>query len=91
MAGACPRRICIKEKIKLYIKSIKLNNFRNHENKYFELSTGTNVFYGDNAQGKTNILESVYFCSLGKSFRAKKDSELVMQVKEVAALEMEVV
>jgi len=75
----------------LYIKSIKLNNFRNHENKYFELSTGTNVFYGDNAQGKTNILESVYFCSQGKSFRAKKDSELVMQGKEVAALEMEFV
>jgi len=73
----------------LYIKSIKLNNFRNHENKYFELSTGTNVFYGDNAQGKTNILESIYFCSLGKSFRAKKDSELVMQGKEIAALEME--
>lgn len=75
----------------MYIKSIKLNNFRNHENKYFELSTGTNVFYGDNAQGKTNILESVYFCSLGKSFRAKKDSELVMQGKEVASLEMEFV
>jgi DNA replication and repair protein RecF len=75
----------------LYIKSIKLNNFRNHEEKKFELSTGTNVFYGDNAQGKTNILESIYFCSIGKSFRAKKDSELVMQGKEVAALEMEFV
>jgi len=73
----------------LYIKSIKLNNFRNHENKYFELSTGTNVFYGDNAQGKTNILESIYFCSQGKSFRAKKDSELIMHEKKVAALEME--
>lgn len=72
----------------MYIKSIKLNNFRNHEEKYFELSTGTNVFYGDNAQGKTNILESIYFCSLGKSFRTKKDSELVMKDKEVAALEM---
>ena len=62
----------------MYIKSIKLNNFRNHEDKYFELSTKTNVFYGDNAQGKTNILESIYFCSIGKSSRAKKDSELVM-------------
>ena len=75
----------------MYIKSIKLNNFRNHEEKQFELSTGPNVFYGDNAQGKTNILESIYFCSIGKSFRAKKDSELVMQGKEVAALEMEFV
>ena len=73
----------------MYIKSIKLNNFRNHENKYFELSPKTNVFYGDNAQGKTNILESIYFCSLGKSFRAKKDSELVMHEKEIASLEME--
>ena len=73
----------------MYIKSIKLNNFRNHENKHFELSTKTNVFYGDNAQGKTNILEAIYFCSLGKSFRAKKDSELVMQEKEIASLEME--
>lgn len=73
----------------MYIKSIKMKNFRNHEEKYFELSTSTNVFYGDNAQGKTNILESVYFSSLGKSFRAKKDSELVMQGKEVATVEME--
>lgn len=61
----------------MYIKKINLKNFRNYENQEIELNQGTNIFYGDNAQGKTNIVEAVFLCSMGKSFRSKKDSELV--------------
>lgn len=63
---------------KMYIKNLKLNGFRNLENLDLELSSGVNIFFGDNAQGKTNILESIYYCSLGKSHRTNKDKELIM-------------
>ena len=59
----------------MYIKNIKLNNFRNYENQEIELQNGINLFFGNNAQGKTNILEAIYLCAIGKSFRAKKDEE----------------
>lgn len=42
------------------IKSLELKNYRNYEALSLELSPGTNIFFGDNAQGKTNILEAVY-------------------------------
>lgn len=61
----------------MYIKNINLTNFRNYEDQEIILSKGINIFYGDNAQGKTNIIESIFLCSLGKSFRTKKDKELV--------------
>ena len=61
----------------MHIEKIKLNNFRNYENQDIILEKGINIFYGDNAQGKTNIIESVFLCSLGKSFRSKKDKELI--------------
>ena len=44
----------------MYIKNIKLNNFRNYKNQEIKLEKNTNVFFGDNAQGKTNLLESIY-------------------------------
>ena len=75
----------------MHINSILLENFRNYDNQEIELNKNINIIYGNNAQGKTNIIESVFLCAYGKSFRAKKDSELVMQGKEVAALEMEFV
>ena len=61
----------------MYIKTIKLNNFRNYTNQKIDLQKGINLFVGDNAQGKTNILESVFLCAIGKSFRAKKEKELI--------------
>ncbi len=61
----------------MYISSIKLNNFRNYENETIELLPLTNVIYGDNAQGKTNILEAVYLFAQGRSHRAKSDRELI--------------
>ena len=44
----------------MYIESIELKNYRNYETLSLNFDKGTNIFYGDNAQGKTNILEAVY-------------------------------
>lgn len=61
----------------MYISSLTLDNFRNYENEKIEFSPFTNLIYGDNAQGKTNILEAVYLFSQGRSHRAKTDKELI--------------
>ena len=61
----------------LLIKSIKLENYRNLENMEFFPSEGINIIYGDNAQGKTNLLECIWLFTGGRSFRGSKDSELI--------------
>ena len=61
----------------MYIKKIKLTNFRNYKEQEIEFEKNINIFYGDNAQGKTNIIESIFMCSLGKSFRTNKDAEVI--------------
>lgn len=58
-------------------KSIRIENFRNIGAAEVHFSPGVNVLYGDNAQGKTNLLEAVYFTALGKSFRPAKEAELI--------------
>lgn len=72
----------------MYIKKIKLENFRNYDYEEIELNEKTNIFFGDNAQGKTNILESIFVCSLGKSFRTNKDKELINKEKDFSKIEM---
>ena len=57
---------------KMWIKKIKINNFRNYNFQEINLNKNINIFYGENAQGKTNIIEAIFLCSMGKSFRAKK-------------------
>ena len=47
----------------MIIKNIKLTNFRNYDNLDLELNNGVNIFYGNNAQGKTNIIEGVFLCA----------------------------
>ena len=61
----------------MIIESIELKNYRNYENLQLELSPGTNIFYGDNAQGKTNLLEAIWLLSGAKSFRGAKDADLI--------------
>lgn len=56
---------------------IEVQNFRNIEQACVEFDCGVNVLVGDNAQGKTNLLEAIYLCALGKTFRVAKDAELV--------------
>ena len=64
------------------IKRLKVENFRNLENLDIEFSEGVNIIYGNNAQGKTNIIEAIYIFSFGKSFRANRDIELLKFDKE---------
>ena len=72
----------------MYIKEVKLENFRNYENEKIEFDKNVNIIYGDNAQGKTNILEAIFICSLGKSFRTNKDKEVIKKEKEYSKIEM---
>jgi len=61
----------------LKVNNLSLENFRNYSFSEVELDQSLNIFFGMNAQGKTNLLESVYISSIGKSYRASKDSELI--------------
>ena len=73
----------------MYIKKINLKNFRNYKEQEINLEKGINLFYGNNAQGKTNILESIFICSLGKSFRTRKDNELILFNEKETSIEIE--
>jgi len=75
----------------MFIKEIKLENFRNYDFEKIELNEKTNIIYGDNAQGKTNILEAIFINSLGKSFRTNKDKELIKKNKKSAKVEIKFV
>ena len=70
------------------VVSIYLENYRNIEKAGFDLDAGVNVFYGRNAQGKTNLLESIYVFTSGKSFRPAKDKELIRHGCETSVLNM---
>ena len=61
----------------MIIKSIELKNFRNYEELNLNLDGGTNILYGDNAQGKTNILESIYVSGTTKSHKGSHDKEMI--------------
>ena len=50
----------------MYIEELKLENFRNYESESIKFDKNINIIYGDNAQGKTNILEAIFICSLRK-------------------------
>lgn len=69
------------------INSLKLKNFRNYDYLEIELDDHTNIFYGDNAQGKTNILESLYLCSTTKSHRGTKDKDMIQFGQEESHIE----
>lgn len=73
----------------MWIKKIKIKNFRNYKEEEINLEKNINIFYGENAQGKTNIIEAIFLCSLGKSFRAKKDIEMIKLNEENAIVEIE--
>lgn len=56
---------------------LELTDFRNYQEQSLDFGDGVNIIFGDNAQGKTNILEAVYFFAMGKSNRARRDTELI--------------
>ena len=61
----------------MIVTKIELSNFRNYDSLSLELDDKTNILYGKNAQGKTNVLEAIYLCSTTKSHRSSKDAELI--------------
>jgi DNA replication and repair protein RecF len=61
----------------MIIKSLELENFRNYENLSLSFDSGTNILYGDNAQGKTNILEAIYMSATTKSHKSSKDKDII--------------
>ena len=68
----------------MYLESAVFENFRNVEKFSFKFSKGVNIFYGNNAQGKTNILEGIYLFAGGKSFRHAKERDMICFEKENA-------
>lgn len=71
------------------IKTLSLTNYRNYNKQTFSLCEGLNVFVGKNAQGKTNALEAIYFCAIGKSLRTQKDKDLIGFDKEQGKITLE--
>ena len=73
----------------MYINKIYLKNFRNYGEQEIFLERGINIFFGDNAQGKTNIIESIFLSSYGKSFRSSKDKDLIRFGEEHATVKID--
>ena len=61
----------------MFVESIELNNYRNFDSLKVEFSPGVNIFFGDNAQGKTNLLESIYVSGTLRSHRGSRDKDLI--------------
>lgn len=61
----------------MFIKSLKLKSYRSYENFEFEFDDGLNILVGKNAQGKTNVLEAIFFAIIGKSFKTSKEKEVI--------------
>ena len=72
----------------MIVKSIELQNYRNYEKLHMDFSDGTNLLYGDNAQGKTNLLEAIYVCSTTKSHRGSKDKEIIRFQQEESHIKL---
>lgn len=73
----------------MHIKSISVKNYRNYEQLKIDFDKKLNIIIGDNAQGKTNLLEAIYVSGFGKSFRTNRDSDLVHFEKEIANVKIE--
>ena len=70
------------------ISKLFLKNFRNYQDLTVEFDPGVNILVGLNAQGKTNILEALYYCAMGKSHRASFDEEMILWRQERASIEV---
>ena len=70
----------------MIIKTLSLKNFRNHSYISYEFSPKLNIFTGNNAAGKTNIAEAIYYLSLARSFRTTEDVELIQKGKQKAEI-----
>lgn len=73
----------------MYIESIQLKNYRNYLEASMSFGQGINIIYGDNAQGKTNLIEAIYLCATSKSHRMSFDKELIRIGENSAHVYME--
>ena len=71
----------------MFIEKLKLKNYRNYKEETFNFSEGLNVIVGKNAQGKTNVLEAIFFSVIGKSFKTSKEKELIKWEKNYSQIE----
>ncbi|MEG0951434.1 MAG: AAA family ATPase, partial [Niameybacter sp.] len=74
----------------MYIQEITLSNFRNYNEVQLKLDKGINIFKGDNAQGKTNILEAIYLCATARSHRTSQEKEVIMWNEQAAHITLDV-
>ena len=72
----------------MYIREVELKNFRNYEHLNLKFNENVNFIIGNNAQGKTNLLESIFICSMGKSFRTSKDPEMIGFEKDFSKIKV---
>jgi len=71
----------------MYIEKLALTNYRNYEELFVEFENKVNVILGENAQGKTNVMESIYVLAMAKSHRTSNDKELILWDQEYAKIE----
>lgn len=71
----------------MHLLNLKLQNFRNYESCFLDFENKINIFIGENAQGKTNILEAIYLLSMAKSHRTNNDKELIKWDSEFTKIE----
>lgn len=74
----------------MYIQELALNNFRNYGEVNIQLDEGINIFKGDNAQGKTNVLEAIYLCATARSHRTSQEKEVIKLNEEAAHITLDV-
>lgn len=74
----------------MIIEEVKGINFRNYEQFQIQIHPKLNIFVGENAQGKTNILEAIYLCAIGKSFRTNKEQEMINIIKDQSYVKVKV-
>ncbi len=75
----------------MYFKDIELKNFRNYKDLKIEFDKNLNIFLGHNAQGKTNLLESIYVTGMGRSFRTNSDKEMILFNEEFAKVKANII
>lgn len=73
----------------MLVREIQLRNYRNYSSLHLEFDPNINVFLGQNAQGKTNIIEAVYYASLGRSHRSHSDQELILWRQAAGSVKLE--
>lgn len=74
----------------MIIESVELKNYRNYDELHMDFSQGTNILYGDNAQGKTNVLEAIYMACTTKSHRGSKDKDIIQFERDESHIKLNI-